>query len=393
MDLLRQIFLRLPAEKLTADENLMRAWIKQKIRISDEKLVSYLGKLGPLHLANLAGDVIPDLMDIIPRRMILARLAFLQRSDMYSASRHISVDIDLALISGVPEIQRIALEVAWDAFDIPDPEIIPWTPELVARYNDLIRLFSMNPATLRLAGYLHIDIPSDIPPGMRIHYFKGYVQREMQGADRFTQSAKIDRVLRLSGVPNRDLYLIYLYAGYFPHMMSTERSLDKALGYVWPELVRRLRDRIVTTDNVAIPPDISITRDLVKRAKEMLLLLDELRIGNSRYRAQLQAICGFPIGPDYRKLAIDMMITVAHPEVTSDMLSCPVDVSRKSSVYYDLVHYFSVFPRRHSRSGEIFFDKKDSTIRKLVLLYAQGGLLKVYQPEDIPGLLENLQKV
>ena len=164
MDLLLQIFCRMPGNtvrRLSDDlpddvrKRLLDSWI-------GTRLEKYRGKLGVsteaeyFILASYAGDPVTGMTDRLTKRMISARQAFLRSTDFVAGC-----DIDIALMSGVPQIQIQALEDARDKFAIPDLEIIPWTPDVIAYYDDLLERMpggKIRGLAARLAGYLRINI-------------------------------------------------------------------------------------------------------------------------------------------------------------------------------------------------------------------------------------------
>ena len=133
MDLLRQVLLSDSMEvrllefhrrdPRLVDEQTLRNWIGKRIRLSDDLLEDYLGRFvnfTPVqrifHLAVLSGDVIQDadIIGDIPHSAIMARLAFLNKADVYSQFEEGQHDLDLALMSGNPQIQLHAVSIAVD---------------------------------------------------------------------------------------------------------------------------------------------------------------------------------------------------------------------------------------------------------------------------------------
>ena len=428
MDLLRQVALRFPTEELfqsgLVDNHLLYDWIRQRTGFSDARLLSYLEKFGystgaekfraPFYLAGYMGSPIPEALDKLTGRMVLARWAFLQRPELYIKLKNDPIDLDTALMSGIPQIQIHALENAKDKFDVIDPEIIPWTSEVVAYYSNLLKTMSIhehNRATVSLAGYLQIDILSRIYfRSQRDVYIRNYALAEMQKSpDRFTANPKIDHLLE----DESDIHDICFYAGYFPpYFLNSKKPLiESAISNVWPELVRRLS--IVedyNLDESRIIVFLDIRHGLVARAREMLGVLDELDFGRSSQRlgkietqggalvaqrlgetqggalvAQLRALCGLPVDPIWQRDAEYIMVTTAHPQVTAHMIES-IFFEPPCSVHYDLVHFLRIVSQHPQLFGL-------SVRRKLTLLYAQGRLLDAYDPDDLQVLRSRLRAV
>ena len=164
-------------------DRLLYDWIKQRTGFSDTRLRGYLQKFGysteaerynaVFYLASYAGEPTSGATDSLTDRMVAAREIFLQRPGTVSGD-----DLDLALMSGVPSIQIKALKIARDKFNIPDPEIIPWTLEVILYYDDLFRkmpVHEFNRQNLMIAGYLQIKILDKIPGRFQKQdYIPGY---------------------------------------------------------------------------------------------------------------------------------------------------------------------------------------------------------------------------
>lgn len=405
MDLLRQVLLRFDGSRLLefhrrdprlVDEQTLRNWIGKRIRLSDDLLEDYLGRFvnfTPVqrifHLAVLSGDVIQDadIIGDIPHSAIMARLAFLNKADVYSQFEEGQHDLDLALMSGNPQIQLHAVSIADHKFSIPDPEIIPWTTKLIEYYDNLFEQLgsgAYTSAALKLAGYLHSGILSKLVyPHQRVTYLKGYCLSEMQfRPDRFTQVPEVDRLM--NDLAEDERINIYFYSGYFPIPLGD--LSDWALIFIWPDLARRLSVDFSALKDSRILSAQVITRSLVKRAREMLILLDEVYSEKCRYRSQLQALCGLPIDPEYLDDAIPIMTSVAHPQITLRILTEGTPYDHDSSVYYDLVNYFKI---SNFESDKLYFAR--NAMRKFSLLYANGKVLEACPPDRVLAMEHYLQ--
>lgn len=390
MDLLKQIFFRFDGENIVElrhdlPELDLWEWIRKRTGLSEERLRSY--SASPLHIALYLGDVISHLFFIIPHRMHMARLAFLNRADLYVDYRVDRIDLDFALMSGNPQIQLHAVNYSTNKFNILDLEIIPWTEELIQYYNRLISgllQFLRSKETLMLAGYLHIQMGT-MDDFNKLIYLTGYCISEMQfRPDRFAQIPEIDRLLTDVWINHhRD---IYIASGYFPptFINSGRVSLKDSLVYVWPDLTKRFSGDASVLEELYISISI-ITHSLIRRAREMLRYLDELGMSAEKYRAQLNAICGLHVDPKYLNLVMGIMISVAHPQVDLDIIPL-VNLTYETSVYYNLVNYFRKIDLIGSLQANPRLVLSEETKRKLSALYMTGELLEVYSPDQISML-------
>lgn len=419
MDLLRLVLIRSSAEQLlklsrelprVIRERLLYDWIKLRTEFTDNRLIDCLRQLGYsteaerfnsiFYLASYAGEPTAVATGNLTGRMIMARWAFLQQSrSSGNMGRSDIYELDISLMSGIPLIQVEAVENARTKFTIPDPEIIPWTPEVVAYYESLFHGMSeeeLYSGSLTLAGYLQIDILSKISLKTKMQdYIGGYLLAMMQkSSDHFAAIPELDQLMAKYSVSPIDTYMNCFYAGYFPPHLLKSRSWVDLLGsafiYVRPDLVRRLLqiDRQFVVDGIRVQNGLPITHSLVARAREMLTILDKRYPRPSIYRAQLRALCGLPIDTEYLEAAKHIMLSVAHPQVTADILGS-IGSRYPSSVYYDLVNFFRVGTRYSDRS--IFASYQGFADRELTLLYVQGKLLDAYDPNDLPALRASLR--
>ena len=372
MDLLRQIWLRAPLSVLPSIEGVIDDdWFRQRNRVvnrlPEAAFEEYLERL--MHIAKtrvvayislsvLQGDRPPDDLPILYSRYLFARAAFLRDPKMYEAAcrYHTEVDLDLALISDVPEIQAWALALTNDPWIIPDPEIIRWTPHLIRYYTSLPNQIP------ELLGYFHA--PSKKSLMYMIGYLKNSVHRKASTSKSETAlNSYLATISPRLGNPLDHVLQICAASGYFsPQLLKVE---DKTLVII---AIRSIHPSwIVRLPRVAIDDDVhfgigDITVDLVERAKEMIPLIERYYPNLKLYLTELRILCGLEIDPNYINRNTDLLLqTVAHPQ-----LEVVTNQRIYSSVHYDL-------------SRLIRLSGRQNVTRSFALVSARGGLLGIYQ--------------
>ena len=365
----------------------------------------------------LQGLLAPHAMEVIPIRILMERAAFLQDERAYldfagqSKGTGNYVASDIAMISGVPEIQAAIL--ATDnpiSMEIGDPEIVNWTHGLVRYYSDNPPRFP-NQIIDWTRGYIHA--PQVGSSWFLREYLTGYLTREMQSyPDPFVDSPKLNEVVRraISLVRHDadDELNIYMDSGYFPAQLFEERLdrlIEAALMHVQPKFIRRyLSEARVTlgSADIYIKIEHQIRYSMVERAEEMLGLLGQI---DSEYITSLRILTGRRIDPDllpglverwstipdeYRIThipALQLMVAVAHPQIPKDVppkIFESASYGVRSPIFYDLVHYSSI-------AGYLTLNR--FVLERLIRLYAIGRLLDGFPPEKINLLMGLLDRI
>ena len=363
MDLLDLVLARLPLDAF------LRTGRDPTIRIRDvnrlDREISYYNLI-----CTLQGELSLTIEPLIPTTLLLSRAAFLRDARAYeyfmtTSKFDPSPDLDLALISGVPEIQAWALAYGKTAPN--DPDLITWTPGLIRHYD------SDNNSSFFMRGYLHLETQSK----NAVSYLSGFIAREMIGRDPFQSIEVIDRlVTRLSALVDPDYGNICLKAGYFAplidQLISDARKLfNFSIDYIQPRLLERLPVQTdIDPSDLSLPLSLFIYHSTVECAKEMLPLIERLYPGAVHYIMQLRVICGMQVdevalrNAKYQVDILNLMITVAHPQMQSGRnLSGNLYVS--NHVFYDLNRYAAELPA-----------EDDGMSEKMHILYASGKMFR-----------------
>ena len=426
MDLLRQIWLRAPLSALStvgkALSNQGSAfspggmldddWFRQRNRVvnrlPEAAFEEYLTKLTGLTrnrllayilLSVLQGARPPKDYSPIDSKYLCARAAFLRDAKMYNdACRdEIAVEIDLerALISDVPEIQAWALTFAKDPWNVPDPELIRWTPQLIRYYASLTQ--PETSTAYYLSGYLHLPPPHYAMKN--VAYWSGYLSEPQQSSvSRQSRdpgscpgySVEIEAILKQNFPVTNEIEFDYLLevcgkSGYFsPRLLRADSHLlvDTALKCVQPSWIAHLPKLAIEKASIDIPTSQYITADLVERARRMIPLIESYYPNLTIYMTQLRILCGMRIdisefihNTPSQRMSEFLISQVAHPQA-----GFSVSPEIKSSVHYDIADLVQngAFPRKW---------------KFISLLYGVGRILKAYPPNQLPILVTELGRV
>ena len=373
MDLLRQIWLRAPLSTFSAVSEALGDqsddWFRQRNRIVnrlpgfDRYMERFFlvtgGRLSAYVLLSvLQGDWMPDSSGYINPQYLAARAAFLRDPKMYEeaclrgAYTYGIFSLDLALISDVPEIQAWALALTDDPWEISDPEIIRWTPQLI-RYYDKLPISWSSTRSRYIPGYLHIYRSSVVMKDE--YYLAGYLRREVvNGAEALLENTSADVLLR-----------ICISSGYLsPRIYNQgDRLMIAALEYVLPSWVMHLPKISLDVWSISVGLSVEITLDFVERARQMIPLIEQYYPSKQNYLNQLRVICGQRIDLVPSKSMETLMTQVAHPQ-----LKKMASVVIRSSVFYDLPN--SIRTEKFPMPMEV------------LLAYATGRILEVYPLDD-----------
>ena len=259
MDLLRLVLVRLPMAKIAelvtyegfpfSDDELIRLRNRYVNRFSEAGLETYLRELSKksslritkyYRLCELQGELLHSPMPGMSDYFQFSRAAFLRDRQTYDRlcrnKKVRSPDIVSALISDVPEIQAWAIVLNVSTFDIPDPEVIHWTPKLMRFYQSRLTEYLKNGPTnmdsnlhvkAYLAGYLHCDIEWWNNPMIKPNYCHGYLRSEM-----LVRRAE-DPERMLSRFPDHSILTIGLESGY--SLLAYSRRISEIMLVVfWP---------------------------------------------------------------------------------------------------------------------------------------------------------------
>ena len=372
MDLLDLVLARLPLDAFLRTGRDPKIRIRDVNRISPKRSQKFRRAVRnwpsetPVYALECAlqGELSVSATELIPTTLLLSRAAFVGDARMYeyliTTRNYLEIDLDIAISSGVPEIQAWAMAHADRVIEVRDLEIIvrsPWLLDYLKVEPDLI----LSP---RYAGFFHRPLGKHD----RLSYLTGFIEREMIGRDDpFRPIETVDRLIDDMGYGNvgfkETLADNYIYAGYFSPLVGyfdthAEFLLERALINIQPKLLFQIPEHIGV--------DISrvITPSMVVRAREMLPLIEMRSPTSIRYIAQLRIICGLPV--DLSEFDSDdsvrqYAITVAHPQM--DFYLRDAGAHYSYDVYYDLDRYFD---RRNDHNfGSDYF--------KIHLQYARGG--------------------
>lgn len=365
MDLLKQITSRLPLD----------AFLRLGLSEGQNQLITRLGWYVPHRLEQyelsraLQGELSVSAKQFIPTTLLCSRAAFLRDARWYeyfitTSEKYPSPDTNLALISGVPEIQAWALAYNEKIIQPSDPASIDWTPGLISYFGE---------NRSRLSGHLRSYLlPVSENGSCRL---PGVVEREMKDRDPFQPVKIIDDLRRrIPDYEQPSLNKIYANGGYFVPLFNLQQSeiFSLATRYVQPELLARLplmNHMPANVDEVITPP-------VMRRAKKMLPLIQRLYPNAIHYQIQLRVICGLPIDPDQIDSNIrDIMVAVAHPQMVFNE-SDQVYLYRSYDVYYDLNRFVDV-------ERDFTFD-----VEKIHVLYAAGKAILNPVTRDVLNVVD-----
>ena len=364
-----------PAEEIDMQISLARERLILLYRMLPETIDSLLGLFENntlyeyLGIYSLLGELNIYSDHFVPPFYLSSRAAFLQNAKWYRRfyCRSFNVDLDLALISGIPGIYRPALEKADQPFYVKDWTIIDWTPELIDCYRSLL---ADNVSNARLAGYLRLSRGD-------------YAYEYDVGA--FTDGEKLIR--KFSGKLDRSwIARIVISIGYFsPTVLSLISPLEAqgmAARYVQPGILEELSSYPNADQFTLWHPNTTpeITSDFIRRVEKMIPVILAKYPEQVSYLTELKVVCGLPVDleeidrfPNSERIKIEMKM-VAHPQ-------CPLfntpRLSRDSMVCYDPVGYVNL-------------NGLDS-LRNLQFLYITGRLLRVL-PKRIQEVISHFQQ-
>lgn len=409
MDLLRQVLVRLPLQRIMVLANYFEPWnsgsslnqdyenfLFTRLRVVNRLSEDYLQNLrrecrdcleAYLALSLLQGEMFDRSPNYLKADAIADRAIFI--GDNETANRIIShmydptpIDINLALVNGD---ERIILPLLNNRnqrlFRIADPEIINWTPNVIQRYREF---FDQTPPRLYteamafLAGYLRFPI-ADLfrERALVVGYWKNYFLSTMrQVTDRFSELPELadamERMKRLIHIGPNLVEKVCIYAGYFPsQLMENDPTLLRTLAaeYIQPELLERLP---IGPFKIAIIRHARITHHLVLRSRRMISVIDRLYPEQRVYLTDMRIICGLPVDHVTSK-QIPLMDALAHPQLTRNLL----DPNPQTSVFYDLVNYVRQVKENPRRN--------DENVRRA---YVQGKLLQSFGADEMRELRE-----
>lgn len=400
MDLLRQVLVRLPLQRAFTLGNIIntREFIFTRLRVVNRISEDYLlefPKIGDLLdcyvvLCDFQGELSDVTTIVISDNLVYSRAAFLQQEYWYQRAIF-GLNIDLILASENLSIIIPALEASRDPYRIVDPEIVNWTPEIIAFYRRKILEIPGNLLAnpmMRIAGYLHISpetlATSKRAPARKIfEYAEMYILSEMtHHSDPFAIIPTLDRFLKKLPIHMEGLAMIAISGGYFGFdftRMTSQSVRIYATVYVQPKLLRSLPGRGSFN---SIPVGLAITHHLVERAGEMISLVLEQYPNEIAYLMQMQALAGWTmdlkalhsLSESQKRSIVYIMRTVAHPQLTVELLRMVTDLSvGDTTVRYDLVNYFKqsqLLERPVATDHDPF-------------LYATGQLLKCFRPDQM----------
>ena len=404
MDLLRQILARLPLQRIfdlhLSDQQLLNLRTRVVNHISEDYLSNLTGEIftNYLMLCTLQGELCSEATRFLPVEMICARAAFVRdrvtsRLMRSHPKASLNLNIDLALASGDLEIITSTVETARSPYNVIDPEIVNWRPEIVALYQKLISDSSgtiIIPRVTQLMGYLHIpmrgvshDLDKNLS-GLTIGYKRGYVLAEMR--DRLDPFADDSTLYQFLGRIHLE---IPIYGGYFGFNFSERIDEIRRLAFrcVQPKLVRRLP--------VGTPPNpipmLTVTQRVARNAREMIPVLNEFYPNAIAYRMQMQVIAGEVLDLDLLKslsyndalLITETMVEIAHPQLTTRTLENVYYSHSNTSVHYDLVNYFR----------QILSFGRFVTGDQVLFLCAYGQLLQCFRADQMKELAGTLKKL
>ena len=342
MDLLRQVLIRLPLQKLIdlrfPAEEFVRLRSRAVNRLTDDELDAYLLMMPRnslldryTYLCQMQGE--PSRDGIIEDCLQQSRAAFVGDSQTYDQlcrKIHYRPDLDVALRSGVPEIQAWALALSRNIFDISDPESIDWQPRfeeqgpsLLAFYKSSQTPMVVNTTSAYLIGYLHHDNPgrwiNSNSQNIMTSYWSGYFRSEMLNPRPTFQPEEI-----LSLIPDY-AFQICLHSGYFsPRLMKMVPGnvIYNAFAFVRIDWIGKL-NADYPGNFIIIDDEIHINRDLVERARRMISLVERRYPHQKGYLIQLRILCGLPVDLTnltniYEGAIGRLMKSVAHPQLTVD---------------------------------------------------------------------------
>ena len=383
MDLLRQILIRLPTDafnRLPLDivYELSKEHVRLNTKLPETEIDVYRGLFPDVAFGRIEayqGQMSLAATAFIMLDLLTARAAFLADKEWYLIYARMSspwdIDVNPALISGVPEIQAQALALAVNLLDIPDPELIRWTHGLIRYYREYmlesVEIYS--PGQNFLAGYLHIELRRY---NYTHEYLTGYIRREMLShPDPFRPIESLDRFI--AGHHSIDRIAVSVRGGYFPPtvLADTITAFTYALRYVQPKLLGRL-PRLEVAEDTSMYRLMPVTQDLAERAREMVALVRERYPGLISYRTKMKILGGLHVDMDaVDSDGIAIMFQVAHPQIKPEWTDRMTHRTiPRSTVYYDLIGFFR-------KSATV------TAVRKLTELYTSGKLLKAFTPERI----------
>lgn len=282
--------------------------------------------------------------------------------------------LQTAFETGNPEVMARALsmvdpvdrdDISPDLFLIPDPKSIDWRAPLGdgRTLRDYYKLRCLTASMKKpdptsetarsrfsfIAGYLGIWSFDDIH-GTNPHividlnnYLKGYIIGGHQPPEYYIDVRKVELVVR---------------RGYLPDSVKDNPSvlIDALLG-IQPEIVERLANRIISTtdyDEALQQADFKSTTYIVKsslpRVRRMLSLLDDPRVKRFNiprvYRIYLLVLLGIPLENEValsdRSLINPVMLAVLHPSISDDILNTNwmSYTNQLSNICYDPVNFF-----------------------------------------------------
>lgn len=365
-------------------------FFRDRTRVVNRISIDYTDDLQYGMMCTYQGELFKYSSGFLPERLIYARAAFLLDSRLFTELIFGTIDLDLALVTGIPEIQARALSMTslQDQFEIFDPQIIPWTPQLIGYYTELIRQNSPKPGMQLVAGFLQVGIIQE-----SIDYHISYFLAETAHLPAFTVSEKLEQHIRarVGNITKDMLLLICIEGGYFPPWLFTiEPSksviLSHAFRAIQPELVRRLKG--VDSDAKLIGLQ-NITRDKVRRAGEMIRVVKKNYPDKIDYLIELKVICGQPFDwNDIRSSSLrdhlpGYLRLLAHPQFRKEMALTGIASIARTSVYYDLINYF-----REEREWIV-----EQSRKKFTMLCACGQLLRCYGLSEIRQLAKDIGKM
>lgn len=382
MDLLVQVLARLPLRKLPSDERVVRERARVVNRLSEWKGENYA------KTCTLQGELYIDSVNWINFEDICNRAAFLRDSDefIYNFNYGDDFDFDIAMESGVPEIQEMVCR--YENINSTNPRRIRRILESKVALREIVldRLRLMHDIigdTSYLFGYLYYpnELPFDLGY-LESHQVKeGYIAAMMErDSDPFAMKAVVESM----SSDKRSL----VRAGYFGLLSSQcEFSIsiidltELALEQIQPVLLE------ACLDNPGVKAVIeqyagrsicngmrSITHSLIDRVNEMLRLESERKIFlHDNYRTLLRVLSGREVRSPSEH-AILFMTAVAHPQLTKDTYD-QINWDEecfyvRSGVFYDIVNYFKI-------TGSERLEKVNRDHDKYVRLMAYGQLWRV----------------
>ena len=418
MDLLRLVLARLPI-------NVIHQYIdeREKIYKLRAKVVngftSELVSRDYLKLCAFQGEFV----DIFANQLCdlyRSRAAFVGDLDTFRRYRDGVPDLDIAFASGVPEIEYHAfrlLRYSTNPRSVIDVTLIPRKEVYRKSFMELVKTpqsrFIKDATVL---GYMsYPDIIRDDRLSRNESVFLGFVKaiREFEHPDPFAVDFRIEydlpRFLQpLVNTARQPINQKLIFEGYFYDYLERGGILN-ALSCVQPRLLMiyvenpqwsaSVRALLLKADFL---PELfgyirdalnymRITQSLVDRAKEMLRLEPKVSFP-SEYRNYLLVITGQNVRTDFaddvfHRPLYSLMIAVAHPQLTMQILVAIDHNLIPSNIFYDLPNYFTVSMIRTDN-----VDQFPNYRHKLHMLFATGQFWRLRDLKTSDDLWKALGK-